>query len=1135
MAKEIVDQILSELETDVNIYWVSIEKAADPENYFIGIEKGLWAVKDDYARRIKNVKKGDYVLFYSRNSGFSVCEILEGHFVDTKPVWPDDTYPNRIRIGKPLLTREEKPEDFHLCLRNIKGIPYKSPKALSMAINGAGGVFRLLKAKEVHCIFDKLGWNELSNLKTDDLTLTKETPITETTPETTKITDAQKNILTLIKASSEIADAQKKFLEVLYQEADEIISSNKIDSYRGMEVKAYWSDELGIWVVNRELGLSKFLNSFGSYLNGFGIDKPDANSNIPLVCEINIPKDGINRDVSGAFVKDLKGEIYLIHRGNIGNTSKNDFFDQYNGEPVQIQDGDLETDAVVIGGLNDPNLPVHIRDFIYEVAKIKGLTSGNLRDNLQKILKNYHNVRKQYFFGHPMIEHIKEVFPLYLSQITPHSSKYVIQGNAGKSGPGKNWTCCPSISIRNTEIAKDIQSGIFLMYIFSDDAKRVYLSLNQPVVPIKFKSSEWMEELKSNASMLREKSKIPHKFELKTLSLESKETYFKLYEVANICAKCYELDDLPSNKELVSDYLDMLNFYDSFIPNNHLKLHYNISDSLNYILDNYKDVKEGKKTSEEVELVKDLMTKILPDLLTRETENQYQILSHWDDKLHKCPYVTIISEKKSGKLNKPFYVNYMFREDMGGVYLSLRQDIKDINAEKDHINDLKAKSGKYRDLIVNTSLSSNFNDTIDLKSNKDKNAPFYEAGTIFSKLYETEHLPSNEELRLDLKEMLKLYDNLIESLKNGSKTFNEYLDRKNFLYTTETIENFLLSLKVKPFVILTGKSGTGKTKIAQLFAQYISDNDNDQYEIVPVGADWTNNKPILGFHDVIANEYQITAALKLIIRAEKNPNSPFFLILDEMNMSHVEKYFANFLSSIESKEKIPLHQSNDDIGVEKNLNIPENLFVIGTVNVDETTHMISPKVLDRANTIEFPIIPALEYMTESKKNKKPAGDYIFLENMITNIDMEEVKDQLKVVKTPNDGFLWDVLGMEMNLFQEALGKADFEFSFRVIDEILMFMYVSWIYEGQPDVWNNWKRYFDAQIMQKMLPKLHGSHILEDVLKELFKLCMEMNVYQPPRSYELGNSDLNVKYLSSALKIQEMDKLLEVERYVSFIN
>ena len=128
------------------------------------------------------------------------------------------------------------------------------------------------------------------------------------------------------------------------------------------------------------------------------------------------------------------------------------------------------------------------------------------------------------------------------------------------------------------------------------------------------------------------------------------------------------------------------------------------------------------------------------------------------------------------------------------------------------------------------------------------------------------------------------------------------------------------------------------------------------YVIIPVGANWTDNTNIVGYYNVITEEYQSTPAYDLINKAQDDPDNPYFLILDEMNLSHVERYFADFLSAIESGEEIPLY------GEDRTLKLPDNLFIIGTVNVDETTYMFSPKVLDRANTIEFDTLSAWEYM-----------------------------------------------------------------------------------------------------------------------------------------------------------------------------
>jgi 5-methylcytosine-specific restriction endonuclease McrBC GTP-binding regulatory subunit McrB len=246
---------------------------------------------------------------------------------------------------------------------------------------------------------------------------------------------------------------------------------------------------------------------------------------------------------------------------------------------------------------------------------------------------------------------------------------------------------------------------------------------------------------------------------------------------------------------------------------------------------------------------------------------------------------------------------------------------------------------------------------------------------------------------------------------------------------------------------------------------------------------------------------------------------------------------------MESGKTIPLHSNNNPenpLNIPKELEIPNNILVVGTVNVDETTYMFSPKVLDRANTIEFATYPAKNYILGEFESNNFNGDIKYLEDPLSDLNIRETKvkeleDLLKNVHIPENSDLWSFLADEINNFQSTLGKAGFDFGFRVIDEILRFMYVAWLYEKSPNDWINWRRYFDAQIMQKMLPKIHGSQRELDItLEKLFKLCY---------TDELENSiwylqELNEEFLlypSSAKKLQWMGKTLQEKRFVSFTN
>ncbi len=153
----------------------------------------------------------------------------------------------------------------------------------------------------------------------------------------------------------------------------------------------------------------------------------------------------------------------------------------------------------------------------------------------------------------------------------------------------------------------------------------------------------------------------------------------------------------------------------------------------------------------------------------------------------------------------------------------------------------------------------------------------------------------------------------------------------------------------KRFVLLSGLSGTGKTAIltnyARLYLAHLGLEEQRHLAVVPVSPDW---------RDPSDPTFQAEPAMRLVVAAARNPTLPYFLVLDEMNLARVELYFAPFLSSMESGRDLQLHAHDEAVnGVPPSIRWPTNLFVGGTVNMDETTHPFSDKVLDRAFTMEF--------------------------------------------------------------------------------------------------------------------------------------------------------------------------------------
>lgn len=356
--------------------------------------------------------------------------------------------------------------------------------------------------------------------------------------------------------------------------------------------------------------------------------------------------------------------------------------------------------------------------------------------------------------------------------------------------------------------------------------------------------------------------------------------------------------------------------------------------------------------------------------------------------------------------------------------------------------------------------------------------------------------------------------------------FQNSCKNAGLIYSDKLITRFVSSLLTKPFVILTGLSGSGKTKLAQAFVQWICQEES-QYRIIPVGADWTNREPLLGYPNALKPEEYVkpdNGVIDLILQANSNPKLPHFLILDEMNLSHVERYFADFLSVMESNEEIPLYaEGTVDNGVPSKLKVPANLFIIGTVNIDETTNMFSPKVLDRANTIEFRINNSemegflgkanelnmkalLEDDETTGRGATMAQSFISLSNKKSST----TKDLDKINKTL------------LNFFGE-LQKTGAEFGYRSASEILRLIH-------QLDTLDNnltTAEKIDIAIMQKLLPKLHGSRRkLSPILETLGSICLKEDLKVIKDVFEKDDFDYSsdqVLYPLSLEKIARMYK------------
>lgn len=379
---------------------------------------------------------------------------------------------------------------------------------------------------------------------------------------------------------------------------------------------------------------------------------------------------------------------------------------------------------------------------------------------------------------------------------------------------------------------------------------------------------------------------------------------------------------------------------------------------------------------------------------------------------------------------------------------------------------------------------------------------------------------------------------------NSTESLYEFFSLQNFFFSHEVLTRYYLSLKTKPFVILSGISGTGKTKIAQLFANYICQKDADgkkrRVAFVSVRPDWMDNKGLLGYYNILDEKYHSTKMLDLLLDALEEPDKPYFVILDEMNLAKVEHYFSDFLSILESRtpdspqgEAIELHslpEVNTLNGrkIPGSIHIPANVFFAGTVNVDESTYMFSPKVLDRANVIEFNEVDLTAYAGREIEQK-----------IHFSLREGEVFDSFFDATSPphfcqkEDYLALDDQAKEhLEKLQDILKEYNLHFGYRVANELGRFVNLALKEIGDSCLDDA----MDIQIIQKILPKLHGTRAkLEEPLQRIFAFChSESTSFSEELLHRFISETSDFRFFRSAQKISRMLSQLVVQGYTSFV-
>ena len=412
-------------------------------------------------------------------------------------------------------------------------------------------------------------------------------------------------------------------------------------------------------------------------------------------------------------------------------------------------------------------------------------------------------------------------------------------------------------------------------------------------------------------------------------------------------------------------------------------------------------------------------------------------------------------------------------------------------------------------------------------------------------------------------------DNLVKLLFTAISHAKYNSENNNYQLTGIEISDniyrpYITAIKSKPFLLLAGISGTGKSRIVRELARACWDEGSEEYEaqkpknfeMVQVKPNWHDSSELIGYVSRVSGKPVFEAGdfLKFVAKAWENPEGPYFLCLDEMNLAPVEQYFAEYLSVVESRKAdgngvittdpilkkcdeqwyfdLTAKLTNDDeIRARFNKDgicIPQNLIVVGTVNMDETTFSFSRKVLDRAMTIEMNEVDLYGGLTDrhEKIGKLEAGNLIG--TAVEGVDVyknnkdvcEKVINYLKVInanlegtpfkvayRTRNEFLLYVVNNLPYNKEEDGSEIAQSEIIARALDEITSMKILSRIEGDETKIGN---------LLEQLREIISGQlNTISDI------------------EYSATKNEEGKAYSISLAKLKEMEKRLKSSGYTSF--
>ncbi len=340
------------------------------------------------------------------------------------------------------------------------------------------------------------------------------------------------------------------------------------------------------------------------------------------------------------------------------------------------------------------------------------------------------------------------------------------------------------------------------------------------------------------------------------------------------------------------------------------------------------------------------------------------------------------------------------------------------------------------------------------------------------------------------------------------ETIVERIHARGFALADALIRAYHIALQTKPLVVLPGISGTGKTRLTRLYADAVygdssagaAGQENDHYLLVAVQPDWHNARDLLGYYNALTSKFHPTPFMRFLMRAAADPATLYFVCLDEMNLARPEYYLAPILSALETEDHlldlgVPAATVETVTGemLANPFRLPLNMRITGTVNVDESTHTLSDKLLDRANVIE-----------------------------LTDVDLAAFRHSYR---EPVDEAAWPIITQ----IHAIMTRAGQPFGYRTLAEMLRYI------ERARGVLAP-AQALDQQIKQKILPKLRGDDTPR--LRRALMALLELLLGQPQSTWGKAaavepEAVVAAPFPDSAEKVRRMLERLETEGFTDF--